>query len=866
MNAKEIRTRFLEYFASHHHAVVPSSSLIPAQDPTLLFTNAGMNQFKDLFLGKEKRSYSKATSAQKCVRAGGKHNDLEQVGFTARHLTFFEMLGNFSFGDYFKKEAIQHAWDLLTNGYNLDKNRLYVSVFETDDESYELWNRVVGLDASRIIRLGEKDNFWSMGDTGPCGPCTEIYYDLTPEKPLGWNTQFDDTRYIEIWNLVFMQYNRSQEGALEPLSQTGVDTGMGFERLCSVLQNKPTVFETDVFSALHKAIKQYTEIDYATASPLLKGACNVLFDHVRSSSLLIADGCTPANDGRGYVLRKIIRRAALFTQKLTTDTHLFTQLAEAFIKDQKEQFPELGESQELITAILQNEVDRFTANLQQGQSLVLSYIEAHKEAGKRHITGKEAFTLYDTYGFPLELTQVIAREHGFTVDTAGFEEHMAYQQALSKQQSDALNQVSFPETLQTTFTGYQTLEENVRILWAEPTYDNMTWVITDRSPFYVASGGQVNDCGTFYINEKAYQVMDLQKAGNRFTPAIAHLLKPHDEKSETIKEGDTARCIVNQEHREDVVRNHTATHLLHAALRSLLGSHVKQAGSLVTADYLRFDYNHHEALTPEVITTLENTINTVIWQAIPTHVTHTTLEKAQEKGAMAFFGEKYNPESVRVVSVPGFSIELCGGTHASNTGIIGSFKITSDTALSTGTRRITAVTGRKALSLFQDTFGICKHTSERFKTTFEEIIPALDRQQEIVQTLQRDMRALKKELLSSQLSSFTHHIKKESSIPYALIIQENLSYDELRTIAISMQNNTPGIYGVMSKEEDNKVRFILSTHSTHQETIPHTTLTSFISHYGLRGGGKPGLIQGGGVNVNISELEKGLKELIISLT
>jgi len=860
MNAKEVRRIYLEYFQKHQHQVVASSSLIPAEDPTLLFTNAGMNQFKDCFLGKEKRSYSRATSSQKCVRAGGKHNDLEQVGFTARHLTFFEMLGNFSFGDYFKKEAITFAWDLLTNGYKLPAEKLYATVFYKDDEAYDLWHTMIGLPKERIGRLDEKDNFWAMGDTGPCGPCSEIYLDQGESNGCGSQTcapGCECDRFIEIWNLVFMQYNRNEQGELIPLTQTGVDTGMGFERLCCVIEGKKNIFHSSVFASLKEKLNQFSGYTYENASLKLQAAYNVLCDHIRSSCLIMADGCSPANDGRGYVLRKIIRRAILFAQKLSSDDTLLVKLAQHFIETEHDIFPELAVSKGLILSIMEQEIQRFSHNLVSGQNILARYMKETKDRKSSELSGAHAFKLYDTYGFPLELTKVIAHESALTVDEEGFAKHMAAQQEQSKKKpsGNTGEALDFPEDLTTTFVGYTSTEVSSEILWEE-TQGATRWIITKESPFYVESGGQVNDDGVVTINHHSYHVIDLKKVGARFSPAIAVCLKPVETMG-TCQVGDVALCQVDAQARIDTVRNHTATHMLHAALREALGEQARQAGSVVNKEYLRFDYNHHEALSDTTIKTIEDRVNEKIWENIETDIFTTTLAEAKERGVTAFFGEKYNPENVRVVAIPGFSTELCGGTHAHSTGIIGCFKIISDTALATGTRRMVAVTGPKALELYQTTYRDIKTLSEQFKAKLDDVVQAVNKQSETVTTLQRSLKQAHKQLVASQAQELRSNIVTTSNVPYLVALVDNADIDGLRTICTTLAQAEPGFYFAASNNsQTGKCQFFTCTSSAYLETVAHAHVAALLKELGLRGGGKPGTMQGGGTLLSQGALDQ----------
>jgi len=864
MNSFEIRQKFLDYFARNGHTIVQSSSLIPAQDPTILFTNAGMNQFKDIFLGKEKRSYVRATSSQKCVRAGGKHNDLDQVGFTERHLTFFEMLGNFSFGDYFKKEAINYAWEFLTKDIGLNPNILYISVYKDDNEAYDLWHKTIGIPESRMVRLGEKDNFWQMGDTGPCGPCSEIYVDRGPDrgcKQPGCAPGCDCSRFTEIWNLVFMQYDRQTDGQLIPLKSPGVDTGMGLERLCMIVQNKDLIFNADMFEVLIKKIEELTGVSYEQAGQKAnledtnrKAAFHVLADHVRSISLLIADGCSPSNDGRGYVLRKIIRRAALFTQKLTPNPKTFVKLAETFIASMSPVFPELTVNKTLILNILENEVDRFSQNLIQGQHILDKYIEENKKSGKTKLSGDQIFKLYDTYGFPPELTHLIAREKGFDTDPTGFQEAMLKQQEQSgKKSSDQSGQLVIPENITTTFVGYETLESTSKIIFVQQEQENI-WIITQESPLYVECGGQVNDQATVTINNVTYTVVDLQKVGDMHNPAIAAKLAitGADKNISPVKVGDSAHILVNAQTRANTVKNHTATHLLQAALIQILGPQVKQAGSLVNDKYLRFDFSHHEALTPEQIVSIEDLVNQKIQEDIHTKIFNTSLDDAKNKGVIAFFGEKYNPENVRVVQIPGFSAELCGGTHATSTGIIGSFKITSDVALATGTRRLVAITGPEALKLFQQSFSTIKKLSEEFKAKQEDVLSSVQKLQQNYLEALSHIKQLKKQACKAQIPAWAQDIKNIGTTPFLYLETDDLNPDEMRMIAQELEKITPGFYVLINKDsqDKNKFGFFGYVSKKYETQVNLKNFSQFLKDaFQLRGGGSTTMIQGGGTLV-----------------
>lgn len=847
MKSEVIRQKFIDFFKKHGHEIVSSSSLIPAEDPTLLFANAGMNQFKDLFLGKEKRSYTRASTIQKCVRAGGKHNDLEQVGFTKRHLTFFEMMGNFSFGDYFKKEAIQFTWDFFTQEMKLDPAKLYPTVYHDDDESFAIWHEQIGIAKERITRLGAKDNFWQMGDTGPCGPCTEIMYDRGAEHSCGESTcapGCECPRYLELWNLVFMQFDRQEDGSDIPLEKPGVDTGMGLERICLVMQDVDNVFQTDLFMRLTDRAQKISGIDYKSAPTQTQVAFHVIGDHIRSSSLLIADGCTPSNDGRGYVLRKIIRRAALFAQKLSDERTLLPQVAEEFISFFSPVYPNLETSKVLILKLLQSEIDRFSANLIAGQQILQKYMDAHTKAQRSELSGAESFKLYDTYGFPLELTIVIAQEHGFSVDVSGFETEMAKQQAQSgKKSMQKKEQLTIDEDIHTVFVGYESYKTMSPVIFFKQE-DDAAWLVTKESPFYVESGGQVSDSGVVKIGDTAYPVIELKKIGSPWSnPAIAVKIKT-GKNTPTITIGDTVESVVDATKRMNAVRNHTATHLLQATLIEVLGKQVKQAGSVVHPDYLRFDYTYHEPMTAEQIARVEDIINEKIRENIPTNIFETDLKDAQSRGVISFFGEKYNPENVRVVEIPGFSAELCGGTHAPSTGIIGCFKITSESALSTGTRRIVALTGPQALRVYRQSFNTVKKLSEQFKAKPELVAAAVEKQEQQLQAALREIKQLKKQAWKSQVPTWQKQVAAVGNIPFLYLELSDIGNDELKNICQAIEQKTPGFYFVVAGSD--RKNFLGYVSKDYKETVDLKKLAPLLKDIGLRGGGSSSLIQGGG--------------------
>lgn len=864
MKSFELRKKFLDFFVKNGHTAVASSSLIPAQDPTILFANAGMNQFKDIFLGKEKRSYVRATSSQKCVRAGGKHNDLENVGFTARHLTFFEMLGNFSFGDYFKKDAISFAWEFLTKEVGLPKDKLHATVFKTDDEAFDIWNKVVGLPATHITRLGEKDNFWQMGDTGPCGPCTEIYIDKGIERGCGNKNcapGCDCDRFMEIWNLVFMQYNRQADGELKPLTKTGVDTGMGLERLCSVIQGKESVFETDLFADIIDETEKLTGISYNKSPEKIKAAFRVLADHVRSTSFLIADGCSPSNEGRGYVLRKIIRRAAMFAQKLSDDKQLLAKLSFRLIKQMSKVYPELEANKKLIINVLNSEVEKFATNLIQGQNIFAKYIEENKKAGLSYLSGQQVFKLYDTYGFPVELTKVLAHEQNFTFDMNEFEQEMEKQREQScKKQGSGADQVTLPAGMSTEFVGYSELEAKTKITFVQHLEDQTAWIVTEKSPFYVECGGQIGDTGWVTIKEHALPVLALQKLGDVNHPAIAVKISLKTEAGafiSDIKIGDEAHCIVDYYTRINTVKNHTATHLLQAALVRVLGPSIKQAGSSVCSKQFRFDFSHLQALTQEQIQEVENLVNQKIQEDIQTKIFYTTLEQAKQAGAAAFFGEKYNPEKVRVVQISDFSAELCGGTHASSTGIIGCFKIISETALSTGTRRIVGVTGPEAVKLFQQTFSCVKKLGEDFKVKFEEVYDAVTRTQEQYQDALSQTKQLRKQLIKTQVTEWQNQIQTVGKTPFVFLKFEDLNNQDMKTICQDLEKHKPGLYFIFNKSKDSDAFTFVTFQSKKSDCkVCLKAFTELLkTKFNLRCGGNDEMVQGGG-QTQIKDLEQ----------
>ncbi len=858
MKSKEIRKKFFNFFIKHGHEQVASSSLIPAQDPTLLFANAGMNQFKDLFLGSEKRSYTKAVSIQKCVRAGGKHNDLDNVGFTKRHLTFFEMMGNFSFGDYFKKEAIAYAWEFLTGEMKLETSTLHATVFETDDDSYNIWRDTIKLPAEKIHRLGKESNFWQMGDLGPCGPCSEIFVDRGPAfgckdtEHCGPDCECD--RFLEVWNLVFMQYDRQQDGSLKPLKKTGVDTGMGLERLCVILQNKDSVFNIDSFEAIITKTEELTGLQYEQQPEELKAAFHVLADHIRSATLIIADGGAPSNEGRGYVLRKIIRRAALYAQKLT-NKNIFPELAPVVVADMGDIYPELTANETHIYKILSSEIKKFSTNLQRGKVILERYLHASKDTKK--ITGAQAFKLYDTYGFPIELVAAAARELNYTVDMKGFDMEMQNQQEQSgKKITDPLGHLDLEIT--TEFTGYKELETNSEIITlvqdttvVQSVASGQTcWVVAKKSPFFIVGGGQVPDQGWLVIDNNRAQLLEVRFINN----AIAAKIKA----PVNIKVGDAVTSIVDQGRRTNAMKNHTGTHLLQAALIELFGKQIKQSGSLVHPNYLRFDFTYHENLSSEDIKKVENLVNEHIRENIPVTIEYTSLKDALDRGALAFFGDKYKPEKVRIVQIADFSAELCGGTHVPATGIIGAFKITEVTALSAGHRRLVALTGPKAIELFQESFNTVKALSQEFKVKREAVLEQVHKQKEQLKQLHTQIKQLKQQAWRTQLPQWEKEITSINDLPFLYLALKNMGQEELRDIATNLSAKKPGFYFLISSI-DNRSLFYCTLSKQLED---HLNLKNFASwlkkEHNLRGGGAKNTLQGGGgkFDTNLGEAIK----------
>ncbi len=851
MKIADIRQKFLQYFHSQGHQIVASSSLIPANDPTLLFTNAGMVQFKDLFLGNEVRSYNRATTSQRCVRAGGKHNDLENVGYTARHHTFFEMLGNFSFGDYFKRDAIRFAWEFLTRELGLPADRLWVTVFHEDDEAAAIWLNEVGVPADRLSRLGEKDNFWAMGDTGPCGPCTEIFYDHGPEVAGGPPGSPDDDgdRYIEIWNLVFMQFDRQPDGTLVRLPKPSVDTGMGLERLAAVLQHVHSNYEIDLFQELLKAAATITGTADTNNTSL-----RVIADHIRSCSFLVADGVLPSNEGRGYVLRRIIRRAVRHGYQLGVKDIFFHRLVPALVEQMGEAYPELKARQEYVEKVLREEEQQFARTLENGMAILK---EAIAGLTSSVVPGDTVFRLYDTFGFPVDLTADVAREQQLTLDMEGFERAMAVQ----KQQARAASQFNAVEKLVinlehgTQFTGYDTLQGQARVLAIYSNgqqvrainVDDEALLILNASPFYAESGGQVGDkgllsCHRGAANEAVFEIIDTQKQGE-------HFIHKGILRSGTLAEGDQVDASVAAENRAAIALNHSATHLLHAALRKVLGTHVTQKGSLVTADRLRFDFSHQAAMSAAELAQVEALVNAEILRNSPVSKRIMGMEQAMNKGAMALFGEKYGDE-VRVVSMGDFSTELCGGTHVERTGDIGLFKFISESGVAAGVRRVEAVTGKGALALVERQEALLKQLCDVVKTNADALV---DKVQQLINSnkaLERELEQARIKLASAGGGDMGNGAKAINGVNVLVKTVEGLNARTLRETVDQLKNKLGTAIVVLACIEDGKVSIVAGVSKDVCERVKAGDLVNMVAaHVGGKGGGRPDMAMAGGPEV-----------------
>jgi alanyl-tRNA synthetase len=841
----ELREKFLKYFETHGHTIVPSSSLVPANDPTLLFTNAGMVQFKDVFLGSDKRSYTRATTSQRCVRAGGKHNDLENVGYTARHHTFFEMLGNFSFGDYFKQEAIHYAWDFLTKVIGLPPERLWVTVYADDDEAADIWLNDIKVDPEKFTRIGTSDNFWSMGDTGPCGPCSEIFYDHGPEIEGGppGTPEEDGDRYIEIWNLVFMQYNRDASGTMNPLPKPSVDTGMGLERLAAILQDVHNNYDIDLFQALIAAAARFTDTE-----DLENKSLRVIADHIRSCAFLVVDGVLPSNEGRGYVLRRIIRRAARHGHQLGCKQPFFFQLVDALDQQMGDAYPELRKHRSHVERVLQKEEQRFAETLEQGMRILE---DAISQLDGDVIDGATAFKLYDTYGFPVDLTADVAREKGLSVDLDGFDVEMDAQRtrARASSQFSAVNDDfrldAYPAT---EFLGYEQAQspaEVIAVLQNSASIDQLengdqAIIILERTPFYAESGGQVGDIGVISIGEDTlFEVSDTQKQNDVFLH-IGHL------RSGELTVGDKVEAAIDEDYRCAVVLNHSATHLMHAALRKVLGDHVQQKGSLVDADKLRFDFSHYQALEPDEITRIETLVNNQVRGNFESHAELMDMESASNTGAMALFGEKYG-DVVRVLRIGSDSVELCGGTHVSRAGDIGLFKITYEGGIASGVRRIEAVTGEAAINRFIDSETTLDSAAQRLKANRDDLLPRIEQLQASHRNLEKQLEALKSKLASQTGGDLANMAQDIEGIKVLAAMLEGADVKTLRETVDQLKNKLGAAAIVLASHDGDKVTIIAGVTKAETDRLRAGDLANHVAEQcGGRGGGRPDMAQAGG--------------------
>ena len=855
MKTTELRQKFLKFFESKGHTIVRSSSLVPHDDPTLLFTNAGMNQFKDVFLGFDKRPYNRATTAQKCVRAGGKHNDLENVGYTARHHTFFEMMGNFSFGDYFKRDAIHFAWEFLTSPewLNIPKEKLLATVYAEDDEAYNIWLNEIGMPAERIVRIGDNkgakyasDNFWQMGDTGPCGPCSEIFYDHGEEiwGGIPGSPEEDGDRWIEIWNCVFMQFNRDEQGNMNPLPKPSVDTGMGLERMAAVMQHVHSNYEIDLFQDLLKAVARETGAPFSMDEPSLK----VVADHIRSCSFLIADGVMPSNEGRGYVLRRIIRRAVRHGYKLGQSKPFFHKLVADLVKEMGDAYPELKEKQAQIEEALKNEESRFAQTLETGMAL----LENALAKGSKKLDGEIIFKLYDTYGFPYDLTADICRERNIELDEAGFEREMEAQRARARAAQSFKANAQLPyEGQDTEFKGYSERQTESKVLALYKNGEQVNElnegdegaVVIDFTPFYAESGGQVGDVGYIFAGENRFEVRDTQKI------KAAVFGQFGVQTSGRLKVGDSVTAKVDDEIRNANMRNHSATHLMHKALRDVLGEHVEQKGSLVTAESTRFDISHPQAVTAEEIAEVERRVNEAILANVAVNAAIMSMEDAQKTGAMMLFGEKYGDE-VRVLQMGGFSTELCGGTHVSRTGDIGLFKIISEGGIAAGVRRIEAITGLNALKWAQDQERLVKDIIAETKAQTEKDVLAK------IQAGAAHAKALEKELARAKAELAVHAgaklLDNAKDLGAAKLVAAQIEADAaaLREIVTDLTGKSEQAIVLLAAVNDGKVSLCAGVSKALTGKVKAGDLVKFAAEQvGGKGGGRPDLAQAGGSDV-----------------
>jgi alanyl-tRNA synthetase len=862
MTSNEIRRAFLRFFEQRQHRVVKSSSLVPKDDPTLLFTNAGMVQFKDVLLGREKRDYVRATSAQKCVRAGGKHNDLENVGYTARHHTFFEMLGNFSFGDYFKEGAIAFAWEFLTQNLGLPQDKLWITIYEDDDEAFDIWHWQVGVPVERIVRMGEKDNFWSMGETGPCGPCSEIHIDQGPELGTGPQDVLggEGDRYLELWNLVFMQYDRDAQGHLTPLPQQNIDTGMGLERIAAIVQGVHSNYDTDLLRPLIAVVEEMVAKPYgsATADDV---SMRVIADHMRATVFLLSDGVMPENTGRGYVLRRIIRRAARHGKMLGFEEPFLYQLVDTVVQIMGQAYPDLESNRQYITRILLGEEERFLNTLHQGLRELDVLIEKHQAAGSPRIAGEEAFRLYDTFGFPIDLAEEVVQDAGLHLDREGFEAVLeaTRQQARETWKGSGEVQVDpvYQEVLQrlgpTVFVGYETTRDEGKLAALIVDGEDVDTaeagqqveLVFRQTPFYGEAGGQIGDTGRIFASEEGVEVeiADTQK------PVGELIVHRGQVQRGTLRRGMRMQLEIDAERREAIRKNHTATHLLHAALRQILGDHVKQAGSLVAPDRLRFDFTHFARLSQREIERIEQLVNRHVWSDTPVQTALMPLDEAINSGALAFFGEKYGAD-VRTIEVPGFSKELCGGTHVRATGEIGFFAITYEGGIGAGVRRIEALTGPGAYKRFRNDERVLNDLRQLLRAQPDEELDKVQRLAAQQRELERQIAALQQRLASQQSQDYFSQVQRVKDIPVLALQLENFDRKALRSFVDTAKDRLGSGVVVVGSTEDGKVALVAGvTKDLTSRLSAGAVMGQVAAITGGKGGGRPDLAQGGGTEV-----------------
>ncbi|MBD3223986.1 MAG: alanine--tRNA ligase [Caldithrix sp.] len=852
MTSKEIRQQFIDFFKNKQHTFVPSSPVVPQDDPTLLFTNAGMNQFKDVFLEKGTRSYNRAVNSQKCIRVSGKHNDLEEVGHDTYHHTFFEMLGNWSFGDYYKKEAIQFAWELLTDVWKLPKNKLYATVYTTDDEAAELWESETDIHPKNILRFGEEDNFWEMGATGPCGPCSEIHIDLGPEYDDG-NHDGDCfvnsgcARYIEIWNLVFIQYYRDEDGKLHNLPKKHVDTGAGFERLVAILQNKASNYATDLFTPVIDHIQQFTQLVYG--EKINQPPFHVIADHVRMLTFSIADGGLPSNDGRGYVMRRILRRAARYGRKLDILEPFIYKLVSTVIDVMGDAFPEIRERQDHIEAVIKSEEEHFNRTLDRGLEIFDKITNELKNERKIVFPGTEVFKLYDTYGFPTDLTRIMAEEEGMELDMKGFEEEMEAQRQRARAAakfdskfSGDLNWITLNEGSDSRFVGYEDLAIETHIM-SYAVSEDYTRIVLKETPFYAESGGQIGDQGMISGDGFELQVKDTQKEGDH----IIHLCKPANDFKPV---SDKVVAEVVSYNRMNTAKNHTATHLLHAALRNVLGEHVTQAGSLVEPDRLRFDFTHFEKITDEQIINIESIVNQKIQQNISLEVAQQKFDEAKKRGAMALFGEKYS-EVVRTIQIADFSLELCGGTHVRSTGEIGLFIITYESSIASGVRRIEAITGPRALDYAQNAKQTLQQLSHILNTGEEALVQKTNQILADKKKIEKELQRKTKQELNSNITDLLQNTETINGIDVLIHRLEEVDMDQMKELGDKIREQNKNTAALLISENAGKITLVcvVSDDLIKNKQIKAGELINEVAKVaGGGGGGRPHLATAGAKN------------------